>query len=74
MGITRRSVACETEVETETETDDDDTIDRRRSLSVSGDGDGQSMRDGSSNVGVWHGVFGSRDKEAGKRGVEIGRL
>lgn len=74
MGIARRSIACEVETETETETDDDDTIDRRRSMSVSGDGDGQSMRDGSSNVGVWHGVSGSRDKEAGKRAIEIGRL
>lgn len=59
----RRSVACETD------DDDNNTIDhRRRSMSVCGDGDGQSMREGSSNVGVWHGVFGSREREA-KRGV-----
>lgn len=81
----RRSSAWEPEPGPEREpeenddetTDDDDTIDRRRSLSVSGDGDGigegQSMKDGSSNVGVWHGVVGGLDRDRDEEKKELGR-
>lgn len=55
--------------EEEEEGEDDDATDRRRSMSANGDadgdgegGEGASMRDGSSSVGVWHGVFGKGEK------------
>lgn len=66
VGFSRRSTWVENQDETVEQVDEtvDDGGERRRSLSV-GDGEageGQSMRDGSSNVGVWHGVFGHKDE------------
>lgn len=65
----RRNSTWVRDEEEEEDDEDDDATNRRRSLSVNGDaddtegrgGDGASMRDGSSSVGIWHGVYGRRE-------------
>lgn len=66
VGFSRRSSAWVDEKE-EDEEEDGSTIERRRSLCGEEGGEGQSMRDGSSNVGVWHGVFGHKEGEEGEK-------
>lgn len=68
------------EEEEEDDDEDDDATNRRRSMSVNGDGDdgegrggdGASMRDGSSSVGIWNGVYGKREdtREKGRKDMD----
>lgn len=76
----RNSAWVRGEEEEEDDDEDDDATNRRRSMSVNGDGDdgegrggdGASMRDGSSSVGIWNGVYGKREdtREKGRKDMD----